>query len=454
MHLSDLLLITIISAMKTFSIHTLGCKVNQYESQQIRQLLQTFGLKPVKLTQKPDLVVLNTCCVTHIASAKSRQSVRKIRKNNPKSTIIVAGCLPAGQSQELNELLDAENLHIVSQKDLLAKTLKQITNNYQGSKPLNANKIKDKSAFSTNNAINHADQDAKFGTLNAYTGQTRAFLKIQDGCDGYCTYCIVPKIRSKVTSKCATDALDEAYKLVYAGHKEIVLTGIFLGAYSQTTVRRKRQDPDKTDALSDLVAKIAQTDGLKRLRLSSLEPADVTDKLLDVFVKYPNIMPHLHLPLQSGSDRILKRMCRQYRIGEFMEIVSKIKNTLYKPAITTDIIVGFPGETDDDFDESLRISRLVGFSKIHVFRYSGRAGTAAVKLDGHVDPKVIKARSKWMRRLDGRLQTQFRKGFIGEQATIIVEKTNPTQGRTERYFMQESPNTAVQKGDLLKVVVS
>ncbi|MCK5564663.1 MAG: tRNA (N(6)-L-threonylcarbamoyladenosine(37)-C(2))-methylthiotransferase MtaB [Planctomycetes bacterium] len=440
--------------MKTFYTHTLGCKVNQYESQQIRQLLQNFGLKPVKLTQKPDLVVLNTCCVTHIASAKSRQSVRKIRKNNPKSTIIVAGCLPVGQPQELNELANAENLHIVSQKDLLAKTLTQITNNYQTSKPANADKIKDKSAFSTNNAINHADQDAKFEILDAYADHTRAFLKIQDGCDGYCTYCIVPKIRNKITSKCAKDALDEAYKLVYAGHKEIVLTGIFLGAYSQATVRRKRQNPDKTDALADLIAKIAQTKGLKRLRLSSLEPADVTDKLLDVFMEYPNIMPHLHLSLQSGSDRILKRMCRQYRIAEFMDIVAKVKNTLYKPAITTDIIVGFPGETDDDFQQTYDIAKQVAFSKMHVFSYSSRQGTPAAKLDGHLDPKVIKTRSKYLRQLDGKLQTKFRKQFIGQQATIIVEKTNPARGRTERYFIQESPNTTAKKGDLIEVTVS
>ena len=165
-------------------------------------------------------------------------------------------------------------------------------------------------------------------------------------------------------------------------------------------------------------------------------------------------MPHLHLSLQSGSDRILKRMCRQYRIAEFMDIVAKVKNTLYKPAITTDIIVGFPGETDDDFQQTYDIAKQVAFSKMHVFSYSSRQGTPAAKLDGHLDPKVIKTRSKYLRQLDGKLQTKFRKQFIGQQATIIVEKTNPARGRTERYFIQESPNTTAKKGDLIEVTVS
>lgn len=437
--------------MKTFSIHTLGCKVNQYESQQIRQLLQGLGLKPVELTQNPNMVVLNSCCVTHIASAKSRQSIRKIRKNNPKATIIVAGCLPVGQSEELNELSDNQDLHIVTKKELLASTLEQIANNYHASKPVKPCEIKDKTAFSGNKAIK---SDAQFGILDEYTGQTRAFLKVQDGCDGYCTYCIVSKIRTKLKSKRAKDVLDEAYKLVYAGHKEIVLTGIFLGAYGQTTVRRKRQDPAKIDDLADLVAKVAQVKGLERLRLSSLEPADVTDRLLDVFVNFPNIMPHLHLPLQSGSDHILKRMARQYRVEEFMEIVDKVKNTLYRPAITTDIIVGFPGERDEDFEKTMLLAQKVGFSKMHVFSYSSRERTAATRLGGQVDPKVIKQRSQRLRGLDNRLQVKFRQQFMGEKATIIVEGTEPTRGRTERYFMQDAPGVKAKKGDLIEVVVS
>jgi threonylcarbamoyladenosine tRNA methylthiotransferase MtaB len=264
----------------------------------------------------------------------------------------------------------------------------------------------------------------------------------------------VPKIRTKLTSKRAKDVLDEAYNLVYAGHKEIVLTGIFLGAYGQTTVRRKRQDPAKIDDLADLVAKVAQVKGLQRLRLSSLEPADVTDKLLDVFVEFPNIMPHLHLPLQSGSDRVLRRMCRQYRVGEFMDIVAKVKNTLYKPAITTDIIVGFPGETDEDFKKTLLLAQKVGFSKMHVFSYSSRERTAATRLDGRVDPKMIKQRSLVLRQFDGRLQTKFKQQFIGQNATIIVEGTDPTRGKTERYFTQDAPDIKAKKGDLLEVVIS
>ena len=459
--------------MKTFSIYTLGCKVNQYESQQIRQLLESYGLKLVDLAKCPGLVVLNSCCVTHIASAKSRQLIRKILKYNPNATLVLAGCLPVGQAGELGDIKESKNLHIVNQKEHLASALEQAVFSYQTSRTPKTHKIKHKSAISAIKAINQVKSatntkdspgsgkakksKAKLGLLNKYKGQTRAFLKIQDGCDGHCTYCIVPKIRNKIISKPISDVLDEAYSLIYAGHKEIVLTGIFLGAYGQKTVWRKKQDTEKKDNLAELLAKLAQIQGLERIRLSSLEPADVTEKLLDVFCENPKIMPHLHLPLQSGSDRILKRMCRQYGIRDFLEVVEKVKDRLVKPAITTDIIVGFPGESDHDFQETFEIAKEVGFSKIHVFSYSSRMNTAAAKMDGHLKPEVVKKRSKQLSGLDWRLQKKFRNQFIGEKVKIIVEGTDPVKGRSERYFMVECPqldSDKFNKGDLIEVMVN
>ena len=409
--------------MKTFTIDTLGCKVNQYETQQIRQLLQSHGLNPVSAGSKADLVVINTCCVTHIASSKSRQSIRKAQKNSPKATIVVAGCLPAAQTDELNNI--GSNLHIVRKKDDLAATLAALERHSAPAEP-------------------------KLTPLTAFSGQTRAFLKIQDGCDGCCTYCIVPKIRTNVCNKDAKIVIEEAKALAKAGHKEIVLTGVFVGAYGQNTVVRKNWDPARRDTLPSLLEKLVHVPNLARIRLSSLEVGDVTEKLLDVMTRYDNIMPHLHLPLQSGSDRILTRMRRQYRKNDFISAVEQLKTRLDRPAITTDIIVGFPGETDEDFEETMTLARQVQFSKVHVFSYSPRKGTPAAIMPNQINPEVIKKRSQKLRNLDKKLQKDFRNSFKGQKVEIITESTNPTTGRTKRYFKAELTNQKQAKpGDLV-----
>jgi threonylcarbamoyladenosine tRNA methylthiotransferase MtaB len=457
--------------MKTFIINTLGCKVNQYEGQQIRQLLEDHGLGAARSPEKADLVVVNTCCVTHTASAKSRRYVRKARKQHPDAIIILAGCLPAGQPDELKNI--NRDVHIISQKKDLDKTL---SNFLKDNHIDNSDRyIGNLNNFSTcNRAFNHdqpesskasftkklakskqPEQHAEFelGPLRSYKGKCRAFLKIQDGCDGYCAYCIVPKIRSRLYNKPVSVVLKEAYNLIYAGHKEIVLTGIFLGAYGQSTVRRGHWDEDKKNMLADLVEKVAQVPDLKRLRLSSLEPADVTDRLLDVFSKHRNIMPHLHLPLQSGSERILKKMRRQYSKAEFLQVVDRARLTLDRPAITTDIIVGFPSESDEDFEKTVEVARAVGFSKMHVFSFSPRAGTAAAKMQPIVKPEVIKKRSSILLQLDKELQAKFCSQFAGETMGIIVEETRPVRGRSDRYFMVElDQKETAKRGEYIQAV--
>ena len=435
--------------MNTFAIETLGCKVNQYESRQIRELLERLDLTHVETGQTPDLVVVNTCCVTHTASAKSRQYIRKIQKHSPYATIVVAGCLPVGQINELKDISNDANIHIVRQKNELAGTLSNLIRNSGYNRTLFPAKIKDKTRSPCENNPN------QFKILHSYARQSRAFLKIQDGCDGYCSYCIVPKIRNKIINKPVKDVLHEAYNLLYARHAEIVLTGIFLGAYGQNTVRRKKWQNNKTDSLADLLTKIARIDGLKRIRLSSLEPADVTDKLLETFVKYDNIMPHLHLALQSGSPQILEKMRRQYTIDEFIVILEKLRKTLDTPAITTDIIVGFPGETEEDFQKTFDFAEKCRFSKIHVFSYSQRLGTAAAEMPDKVPPQVIKKRSLQLRQLDQKLQKEFRSQFIGQKVQIVVEDTNPVKGRTERYFLAQFPEIkpdSIKKGDILSAI--
>jgi len=422
--------------MKTFAITTLGCKVNQYESQQIIRFLTDCNLLYVQNFSQAEVIIIHTCCVTHIASAKSRQLVRKAQKQNPKAKIIVSGCLVNSDPTELKNL-DEKLLFSADLKGLF-ELLKQ---------ELVACGVDCKSF--ENNMLS---QD---GTIEKFCGQTRAFLKIQDGCDGYCSYCIIPKTRPDITFKPMDKVIDEAQALVNSGHKEIVLTGIFLGAYGQNSVKRKNWPDGINETLAILLEKMAQIPNLKRIRLSSLEPADVTERLLNVMKNYHKIMPHLHLSLQSGSEKILKKMNRQYTVKEFLKAIENINLHLDRPAITTDIIVGFPGETIQDFSQSLAVAKLAGFSKIHIFPYSKRSGTTAAKLQEQIDKKVITQRILALRELEKQLAENFRKQFVGQMAEVLVEDEVKKSGRCERYYeITINSDKMLPKGEIVKCKIN
>ncbi len=463
--------------MKYFSIYTLGCKANQYESQQIRELLEKFGLQKAESSEKTDIVVINTCCVTHTASAKSRQQIRKFQKHHPDAIIVICGCLPiienstnqpdttSGQKPTQR----AENTLFVTNRDELATILTNIVskacnqNSFQvehnctpglNLQPINMiktefdAKIKLKKGFSENTTL---------PLLTSFKDQTRAFLKVQDGCDNFCAYCIIPKTRPEVHSKPLDEAVNEAKSLVLAGHKEIVITGICVGAYGRDTARRRDISSDNTDHLANLVEKIAQIPNLARIRLSSIEPTDITDQLLETFRSHKNIMPHIHLSLQSGSDAVLKKMCRRYKSDDVRKKVEQIKNILDKPAITTDIIVGFPGETDEDFEQTLKLSEEIGFSKIHVFKFSAREGTAAARIKNFVNSKIINERSRILIELEKKLGFDFRNQFIGKNETVLIEQAGKQiSGRSERYFIvniNPPKNSNLHKNDIVKVTL-
>jgi threonylcarbamoyladenosine tRNA methylthiotransferase MtaB len=444
--------------LQSFAILTLGCKVNQYESQQIRQLLETFGLTKADAAQSPQLVVVNTCCVTHTASAKSRRLIHQAQKHGP-AAVVICGCLPTVETDELKAI--GENVHVVKNRCDLAATLSRLVHTEstapdsarlaprpfdcaQGRLCAGTTSLPHKHSTDT---LIRAESDSKvkcerdlcrseeLPPLVSFQGQTRAFLKIQDGCDAFCSYCIIPTARPDVRFKKTEEILTEATALVSAGHKEIVLTGVHIGSYGQTTARRHRWPTAENPHLPALLDRVAQIPGLARIRLSSLDPADVTPPLLDVFCSHPNLMPHLHLSLQSGSDNVLRRMARPYTADDFRAKVALIRSRLDRPAITTDIIVGFPGETDADFDQTVALAKEVAFAKMHVFAFSTRKGTAATKMQPKVPPEVKKARSQILRDLDIALQSLFRSQFLGETAQVLIETTNghPT-GRAERYF--------------------
>lgn len=412
--------------MQTFAINTLGCKVNQYESQQIIQFLTDCNLLYVQSFESAEIIIIHTCCVTKTASAKSRQLVHKAQKLNPNAKIIVSGCLLNSELKEFESLKD---------KALFAPNINEL--------------------FILLKKELNLDKPLPNRGLQKFCGQTRAFLKVQDGCDGYCSYCIIPTTRPNITFKPVEQIITETQDLVKSGHKEIILTGIFLGAYGQNTVKRKKWPNNENPILAEMLEKVAQVPDIKRIRLSSLEPADVTSNLLEVMKNHPNIMPHLHLSLQSGSDRILKKMNRQYTVKDFLNSIENINLQLDRPAITTDIIVGFPGETTQDFAQSLSVARLAGFSKIHIFPFSKRAGTAAAKLQDQINKEVITERTKQLRELEKQLAINFRRQFIGQTAEILIESDIKNAGKCERYYeITIKSETVFTQGEIVNCTIN
>jgi threonylcarbamoyladenosine tRNA methylthiotransferase MtaB len=436
---------------RSFAILTLGCKVNQYESQQIRQFLESYGLRQVEASQQPQLVIVNTCCVTHAASAKSRHFSHLAQKHHPE-TVVICGCLPTVQTDGLHAA--GENVHVVKDRCDLTATLRSLVASQATTPDTQSPRHFDASIRAEDDGKVKSKKDLQspeeLPSLTRFQGQTRAFLKIQDGCDAFCSYCIIPTARPAVRFKKPEEILAEATALVTAGHKEIVLTGIHLGAYGYETARRRNWPDDENRHLPALLDRVARIPNLARIRLSSLDPADVTPRLMNVFATHPNIMPHLHLSLQSGSNAVLRRMARPYTADDFRAKVALIRSSLDRPAITTDIIVGFPGETDADFDQTVTLAKEVAFAKMHVFAFSAHQGTPAARMQPKTPPEVKKERSLLLRILDETLQSQFRSQFVGETAEVLIETRAPRPaGRAERYFMIEMVDGTHSPGDLV-----
>ncbi|MBN1795999.1 MAG: tRNA (N(6)-L-threonylcarbamoyladenosine(37)-C(2))-methylthiotransferase MtaB [Sedimentisphaerales bacterium] len=456
--------------LKTFAIETLGCKVNQYESRQIHTLLQQLGLKAATNGRPPDLALVNTCCITHTASSKSRQYARKMLKRNKNGVVVLIGCLSRAPDTELANL--GENVIIINNRSQIAAELSKIALNHDSentgeSVPINRDSEKNghinniRPEIGQKIKIKNRSKLCNLPLLTSFQGQTRAFVKAQDGCDMYCTYCIIPFVRPEIMSRPVPEILAEAAQLTNSGHKEIVLTGINLGSYGRITTRKDKWQNPKIDYLADLLDVLADIENLPRIRVSSLNPQDITTRLLDVFCEHKNIMPHLHLSLQSGSDNILRKMARQYTAGEYLEKVEMIKSRLETPAITTDIIVGFPGETDRDYQATLELAEKVGFARVHVFSFSARKGTAAFNMKPKTKPDIIKARASRLKELADKLAYDYRQQFIGRTAQVLIETVEDgiATGRAERYFeVKINPDLSGQnrlhKNDLVKVTLT
>lgn len=386
-----------------YKIYTLGCKVNEYESEVMEDLLDNAGYQR---SENPDICIINTCTVTNQADSKSRKLIRSVKRKNPDAIIVAVGCLIQNRNDELKDL----EIDIA----LGNKDKSQIVTYLKEFKNKQITKLYD---------IN--DMEFEDMVLNN-SDLTRAYIKIQDGCDNYCAYCIIPYVRGHVRCKKKETVIKEAKHLIKEGHKEIVLTGIHTGNYH-----------DENYDFADLLKDLTKLDGLERLRISSIEVTELNDKVLDVIKNSKILTNHMHIPLQAGSNEILKNMNRKYDTIYFKNKINEIRNIRPDISITTDVIVGFPGETDELFNETVQTIKDIKFTKLHVFPYSKREGTVAASMKNQVDGNIKKERVKILLSLSKELEKEYMLKYIDKEIDFIPEvyKDGYLIGHTENYLL-------------------
>lgn len=389
----------------TFKIVTLGCKVNTYESEFMLENLLRSGY--IYNEEKPDIIIINTCSVTNMADKKSRKMVRRARRENKEAILVVAGCSAQNDSEEYKSM----GIDILIGNRGKSKIVELINNYKKTHEPY--------SYFTQNRELDFENM-----AVEKFTTHTRAFIKVQDGCNNFCSYCIIPYMRGDIRSKKFADVIKEAEVLVANGHKEIVLTGIHTGSYS-----------DEGKDLSDVISNIAKIPGLERIRISSIEITELNDKFLHLLKVEPKIANHLHIPLQSGSDAVLKRMNRKYDTTYFKNKIEQIRKIRPDISITTDCIVGHPYETEECFQEYVAFCKEIAFSKLHVFPYSKRNGTASAVMP-QIDEEVKRKRVHVLLELSELLEHNYEEKFIGCELEVITEEytDNYTTGFTSNYL--------------------
>lgn len=405
----------------TFRTITLGCKVNQYETQYVREGLSSLGYREAAAREPASLCVVNTCTVTAEGDAKSRQTIRQLAARNPGARIIVMGCYATRAPAEVAALPGVAE--IVTDKRELPDLL------------------------------------GRFGVvdiptgISRFDGRKRAYVKVQDGCLLRCSFCIIPKVRPNMRSRPPEQIVEEVGRLVAHGHREIILTGIHLGHYGVdfNRGRPKRQ----WTRLSHLVDRLARLEGEFRIRLSSIEATEVTRELIAAMAEHaPRVCPHLHVSLQSGSDHVLRRMRRRWGSRRFVDRCLLARETLDQPALTTDVIVGFPGESEADFDDTLRVVEQVGFSKLHIFPFSPRRTTPAAEMADQVPPQVKQARIERLQALERRLASRYQQSLLGRPLQVMVEspvadRPGYAYGTACRYVQVELPAGGKTYGKLV-----
>ena len=423
-----MLSLTKLKMNKTYTYISLGCKVNAYESSALISRLEEKGYK--KDDNNPGVAFINTCSVTATADQKSRQHIRKLLKNYPDAIVVVMGCYSQGQHQFIkNEI----NPHIIVGTSNREK-IPELIDEY----------------FKTGKRIDLTEDNTRLfeyeelGITN-HCENVRAYLKIQDGCDNFCSYCLIPFRRGKSRSRPHEQIIEEAKYLVKQGYKEIVLTGIHIGGYGKDL---------ENDSFSNLVEDLLNIDNLFRLRISSIECSEIDDKLIELINTRKNLASHFHIPLQSGSEHILKEMNRKYTKAEFLEKLNKIKKACPDVAFTTDVIVGFPAETDEEHLESKEFIKECGFNMLHVFPFSSREGTKASRMPNHIDPRVKKMRDLDLISLSNELWNEYESKNIGKEVEVLLEqydeKNDVFIGHTSNYLEVRIPKDHHFVGEIVK----
>lgn len=377
--------------MPTVAFITFGCKVNQYDAEALREAALALGYEEAPPAERADVYVVTTCTVTAEGFAKSRRAVLRAARRSPGSKILVVGCSTEEDRRSLGPL---PQIALAGGNEAKALVPGFLSGEWAPGRP--------------------APEARELWTrgIERFHGRTRACVKVQDGCDRFCSFCIVPLVRGRSRSRPPGDVVEEARRLAGNGYREIVVSGVRIQDYGK--------DLGMTSGLASLLLRIAEVPGILRIRLSSLGPTGFDERLLDAF-ENPVFCPHWHIPLQSGSDAVLARMRRDYRAADFLSLVEALRARFEDPSVSTDIVVGLPGETEADFEETLRVSRMAGFSKIHVFPYSRREGTLASRFGGEVPRSEIRRRARAARRLESELALAYKARFVGKEVRVLVE---------------------------------
>ena len=387
--------------MRKAALHNLGCKVNSYETEAMTQLLKKAGYEIVSFQDQADVYIINTCSVTNMADRKSRQMLHKAKKQNPNAVVVATGCYVQTATEKVAQDLSIDLVVGNNRK----KDIVEILNEYYAEKEA-GEQVKEEYVID----INHTDEyeDLEISTV---TEHTRAHLKIQDGCNNFCSYCIIPYARGRIRSRTMESIKAELERLSASGFKEIVLTGINLSCYD-----------DNGKKLIDVIEMADNVNGIERIRLGSLDPEVVTEDFVERLGKVKKICPHFHFSLQSGCDKTLKAMNRHYTSDEYYEKCQLIRKYIDNPAFTTDVIVGFPGETEEDYISSREFVKKVKFAELHVFKYSKRDGTVAAKMPNQIDEKIKTLRSEDLIKTGEELTKEFRQAKIGQDTTVLFEE--------------------------------
>lgn len=420
--------------MKKAAFYTLGCKVNQYETEAMTESFENAGYEIVDYSEFADVYIINTCTVTNMGDRKSRQIIRRARERNPEALVAVVGCY---SQIAPGEVLEIPEVSLVVGTDERSRMVELVEYAMKKEEKLNM--------------VNDIMRVREFEemSIKRYKSRTRAFLKIQEGCDQYCTYCIIPYARGHIRSRKPDRIIAEVKELAENGFREIVLTGIHVASYGRDL---------RNTSLIDIIEKVHEIDGIQRIRMSSVDPKIMTDYFIERLSCLPKICGHFHLSLQSGCDETLNRMNRKYTTGEYRRIVKKLREVFADVAITTDLIVGFPGETEEEFQKTVSFVEEIAFSGMHVFKYSQRSGTPAAGYVNQIKPKVKDARSKVITAIAKKNEEKFKKTFIGRSKSVLYEhpfndEQSLFEGLTENYIRVVSESQEDIKGKIIETIL-